>query len=57
MMCKAEVTGSLVPVVAKQIQSVEPVGKTAADLKWYLFLGGDFVSNSNKSHSGQFPHI
>lgn len=24
MMCKAEVTGSLVPTVAKQIQSVEP---------------------------------
>lgn len=25
-MCKAEVTGSLVPTVAKQIQSVDPVG-------------------------------
>lgn len=24
MMCSAEVTGSLVPIVAKQIQSVEP---------------------------------
>lgn len=24
MMCRAEVTGSLVPTVAKQIQSVEP---------------------------------
>lgn len=26
MMCKAEVTGSLVPTVAKQMQSVDPVG-------------------------------
>lgn len=27
MMCNAEVTASLVPTVAKQIQSVDPVGK------------------------------
>lgn len=26
MMCNADVTASLVPTVAKQIQSVEPVG-------------------------------
>lgn len=26
IMCKAEVTGSFTPTVAKQIQSVEPVG-------------------------------
>lgn len=27
MMCNAEVTGSLVPTVAKQMQSVDPVGQ------------------------------
>lgn len=29
MMCRAEVTGSLVPTVAKQIQSVEPETSTS----------------------------
>lgn len=28
IMCKADVTGSLVPTVAKQMQSVEPVDDT-----------------------------
>lgn len=32
MMCKAEVTGSLVPTVAKQMQSVEPATKKHVDV-------------------------
>lgn len=35
MMCNADVTASLVPTVAKQMQSVEPVGSEAQKEDFY----------------------
>lgn len=43
MMCKADETGSLVPTVAKQIQSVDPVDKVAHKIIMVSYYSTDVL--------------